>query len=183
MNNTTLVAVVNITDGPVIYKVPELSIRRTFNKGESKRISVEELRALSYQPGGMVLLREYLSIRDNEVLAELGIKTEPEYNWGAEEVKDLLLTGSLARLLDCLDYAPAGIIELVKEYAVSLKINDMSKRDAIRKSTGLDVNHAIEVRIEEEEAAKANTGGETAASGRRVQPEAAATTSKYKVVG
>lgn len=182
MENTTLVTVVNIAGSPVIYTIPEMNIRRTFNKGETKKISIEEIRALSYQPGGMLLLQEYLSVRDNSVLESLGIQAEPEYNWGSAEVKELLLNGSLERLLDCLDYAPEGIIEMVKDYAVSLKINDMSKRDAIHKKTGLDINKAIEIRLDEEKAQAESAEAKPATTGRRVQPDNTST-SKYKIVG
>ena len=144
LNENTLVTVKNITGSPVIYQIPELSVRRQFNTGEQKKVSIKELRALSYLPGGMVLLKDYLSVNSDEFLVEVGINPEPEYSWTEKDVKNLLLSGTLARLQDCLDYAPKGIIELVKSLAVSMKINDLSKREAIFASTGFNVTKAIE---------------------------------------
>ena len=87
-------------------------------------LNKKELRKLSYIPGGEVILREYLVIDNKEALDELlngGV--EPEYFYTEDEIKTLLLTGSLDQLMDCLDFAPGGVIDLVKKYAVELKIN------------------------------------------------------------
>ena len=61
------------------------------------------------------------------------------------------MTGSLDALLDCLDFAPTGVIELVKSLAVSLEINDISKRNAILEKTGFNVTKAIEINHETSE--------------------------------
>ena len=50
---------------------------------------------------------------------------------------------SLDQLLDCLDYAPEGVISLVKNMAVDMKLNDVSKRDAIKDKTGFDVSKKV----------------------------------------
>ena len=56
--------------------------------------------------------------------------------------------------LDCLDFAPQGVIDLIKEYAVTLPLNDVAKREVLLDKFDYDVNKIIEVRrasIEEEE--------------------------------
>ena len=56
--------------------------------------------------------------------------------------------------LDCLDFAPQGVIDLIKEYAVTLPLNDVAKREALLDKFDYDVNKIIEVRrasTEEEE--------------------------------
>ena len=53
--------------------------------------------------------------------------------------------------MDCLDFAPIGVIDLVKELAVKLKINDISKREAIFEKTGFNVSKAIEINKETDE--------------------------------
>ena len=50
--------------------------------------------------------------------------------------------------MDCLDFAPEGVIELVKKYAVELKVNDIQKRQAILDKTGFNVTSAIEINEE-----------------------------------
>ena len=193
LEETTLVDVTNLSGSPVVYRVPELNVRRVFNKGETKKVAVKELRALEYLPGGNVLIREYLSIANDELLQEFGIIPEPEYHWTEKDVRELLLTGSLARLQDCLDYAPVGVIEQVKDLAVSLQINDMSKRQAILDATGLNVTKAIEINQiskEETEAPEPKTktrrvSAETtpkAETGRRVAEDVPVVHTKYKRV-
>jgi hypothetical protein len=143
LRDTELIKVTNINGSTTGYTIPELNVRKVFVKGETKNISVKELRALRYVPGGEYVLRNYLFVNNTELLEEFGITPEPEYSWTEDDVKDLLLNGSLERFQDCLDFAPKGIIVQLKDLAVSLEINDMSKRDAIFKATKFNVSNAI----------------------------------------
>ena len=79
MSNEQVYNVKNRSAGMVVYRIPELGVRRVFQPGEVKRISHAELEALSYKPGGKELISSYLQIRNIEVLNELNIQTEPEY--------------------------------------------------------------------------------------------------------
>ena len=166
VENNMTVKVTNRDNGSVGYTIPDLNIHRTFQPKESKEISAEELRKLSYLPGGDVIIRDYLIIHNNpELLKELLGEVEPEYYYSEEEVKALLLTGSLEQLQDCLDFAPNGVIDLIKSLAVSLKIDNVSKRKAIQDKTGFNVTRAIEINEEtdEETASKEGTQGRRAA--------------------
>jgi hypothetical protein len=55
----------------------------------------------------------------------------------------------LDSLLDALDFAPAGVVELIKTIAVNLPLTDTQKAHAIKAKTGFDVATAIR-HIEEE---------------------------------
>jgi hypothetical protein len=95
-----------------------------------------------------------------------------------QQIVDLLKHGSLDAFLDCLDFAPAGVIELIKKYAVSLPLDDYEKRQALKAKTGLDVDKAIansgqEPDAQEEE--KKQAAIQAPAAGRR-------TTTNYKVI-
>lgn len=163
----TLIKVKNRDSGTVGYTIPELgNLHRSFSKGETKEIPMDELRKLSYISGGKILLQNYLIVQNQDALKELlSDDVEPEYYYGEEEVKKLLLTGSNDQLLDCLEFAPEGVIGLVKDLAVSLKINDISKRNIILEKTGFNVTNAIAINeetIEDE--------GEEAKSSRRSAP-------------
>ena len=50
--------------GHVSYIIPEDGIRRSFAPGETKEISYKELGKLTYQPGGMTILTNYLQIME-----------------------------------------------------------------------------------------------------------------------
>ena len=147
-----LIKVRNRDNGVVGYHIPEMNnLRRNFAIGETKEITMEELRKLSYIPGGDVILRECLVIENEEALNEILSDVEPEYFYTDEDIKTLLLSGSLEQLQDCLDFAPSGVIDLVKDYAVKLEINDISKRNAILTATGFNVTRAIEINHESQE--------------------------------
>lgn len=147
--NTNYYNVKNRSSSMVVYSIPEMNIRREFAPSETKRVSFEELEKLTYQPGGRALLANFLQfVEPATVLAaatsDLGIHTEPEYNMSEEDIKKMLLSGSVDQLLDALDFAPVGVIDLIKSYAVSLPVKDYDKREAIKSKTGFDVSKALE---------------------------------------
>ena len=163
----TLIKVKNRDSGTVGYTIPELgNLHRSFSKGETKEITMDELRKLSYISGGKILLQNYLIVQNQDALKELlSDDVEPEYYYREEDMKQLLLTGSNDQLLDCLEFAPEGVIGLVKDLAVSLKINDISKRNIILEKTGFNVTNAIAINEETIEGE-----GEEAKSSRRSAP-------------
>ena len=146
----------NRSSNTVIYRIPEDRIRRLFAPGETKKISHEELEKLTFQEGGAILIQKYLQIDDAIAAQEFnnGIPVEPEYNFSENDVKNLLVNGSLDSLLDALDYAPEGVIDLIKTMAVSLPLGDISKLNAIKAKTGFDAATAIR-HVEEEKVAMA----------------------------
>lgn len=189
LDKNTLVKVTNRDNGSVGYSIPDLgNLQRRFEAGETKEVTMEELRKLSYTIGGMVILKEYLLIHNNEAVEELLGQVEPEYYYEESDVKDLLEKGSLDALKDCLDFAPEGTIELVKKVAVETELNDIKKREAIQSSTGFNISSAIEVNKETSEErpeevkvrrTTTTTVAEPTTTGRRT---AAPTASKYKIV-
>lgn len=138
----------NRSNGKTVYTIPEAgnlrNIRREFAPHEIKDIPQEELEALTFIGGGDKLLREYLQILDTNIIPELNIgKLEPEYNMSEDDVKQLMLSGSLDAFKDCLDFAPQAIKDMIKDFAVSLPLNDSAKRDAIKEILHFDVDTAI----------------------------------------
>lgn len=179
-NSEKMYLVKNRSASMVVYKIPEDGIRREFAPGESKKIKYAELEKLSYQSGGRALMANFLQIVDEDVTNNLNIRTEAEYYMSEEQIVDLIKNGSLDAFLDCLDYAPVGVIDLLKKYAVSLPMNDIKKRQALKEKTGFDVD----VAIKNAEAEKAEDNG---AEDNKITPVAAAPTGRraatnYKVV-
>ncbi len=174
MDNNTMIKVTNRSDGVIFYEVPDLRIFRHYESGESKDVSFDELQKLSYSTGGKVLLESYLKLDNAEAIRALLGEVEPEYFYTEEDVKNLLLNGSLAQLQDCLDFAEAGVIELVKSLAVKLEINDISKREAIYEKTGFNVNNAIQINKE----TRVDNEPTTTPSKRRAAPMQTATEQK-----
>lgn len=135
----------------VTYKIPEDGIRRSFAPGEVKRVSDTELEKLTYQPGGMIILSQFLQIQDEVALRNLNIHTEPEYYMSEADVAALIKTGSLDAFLDALDFAPVGVVDLIKKLSLDIPLMDLSKRKALKDKTGLDVDAALKNREAEKE--------------------------------
>lgn len=194
MDMNKKVQVRNRSNRVVIYHVDDMNVRREFQPGETKLIPVGELIALSQKAGGAYIIRNSLFIQDAPTVKEMPMKVEPEYYLDDKGVIDLLKNGSVDALLDCLDFAPGGVIELVKKYAVDLPITDTRKIKAIYEKTGFKVDMALKHK-EELAAEAAEAAGQTdsgmevkAAPTRRVQTATAQettgrrTTPKYNVV-
>ena len=96
-------------------------------------------------------------------------KPEPEYHYSEEDVKKLLTSGTLDQFLDCLDFAPDVIKDMIKNLAVEMPLNDMNKRQAILDKFGFDVTKAIEIKNTKYDGETEETT-ETKVSGRRAAP-------------
>ena len=175
----------NRSSSVVVYRIPESNLRREFAPGETKQIPFEELEKLTYQQGGREMLEQFLQIVDEAVTSDLNVHREVEYDMSEAQVRDLLLRGSLDSFLDALDFAPLGVIDLIKTMAVQLPLTDLNKRKALKDKTGFDVDKAL-VHIEEEKNEESEGQITPAAPERRVKTETPAagrrTTSNYKVV-
>lgn len=145
ISKDTLYYVKNRSASTVIYRIPELNnLRRSWTPGEIKKISFNEMEQLSYQPGGRELMANFLQVVDEAVTEDLGIHREPEYNMSEAEIVKLIREDSLDAFLDALDFAPIGVIDLIKKFSVSLPITDIDKRAALLEKTGFNVDKAIE---------------------------------------
>ena len=156
MERNTRIKVLNRDNGAVVYTIPEMNgLRRIFQAGETKEITFEELEKLSYLPGGRELLQDNFVILDNKEAIDLLLgHTEPEYFYTAEDIAKLMRTGSIDEFLDCLDFAPEGVKELIKTLAVEMPLNDVAKREAIYNKLGFNVDNAIRIKKESTEEEK-----------------------------
>ena len=85
VSNETLIKVTNRDKGSVSYIIPDLNnLRRVFEYNETKMIPMEELRKLSYQVGGLILLKDCLVLDNQEAIDELLGEVEPEYFYTEE---------------------------------------------------------------------------------------------------
>ena len=178
IKKNTMYNVKNRSTSIVVYKIPERNIRREWQPGEIKRISFDELEQLSFQPGGRELMANFLQVVEEEVTRDLGINRQPEYDMSEAQVIDLIKTGSIDAFLDALDFAPEGVLDLIKSFSVSVPLTDMDKRKALKAKTGFDVDKAIvNASLEKDDNVIDTTSSEatSVAPGRR-------TNTNYKVV-
>lgn len=185
ITSDTMYNVKNRSSSVVVYRIPETNLRREFQPGETKKIPFGELEKLTYQPGGHTLLEEFLQIVDEAVTNNLNVHREVEYDMSETQIRDLLTHGSLDAFLDALDFAPIGVIDLIKTMSVSLPLEDYNKRKALLEKTGFDVDKAV-ANLQAEKAEEKTAANESAApTERRVKPAAQTgrrTAPNYKVV-
>lgn len=157
ITTSTIVAVTNRTNGTVSYKLNN-GLYRTFSVRETKKIDLEELKELKATEGGEAILNQCLLINDHSALDALNVNTEPEYFYTEEDITKLLLEGSVDQLEDCLNFAPMGVIELIKSIGLKIQVPDTRKRKLIFEKTGYSIDNAIKVNeILEEEKSQENT--------------------------
>lgn len=191
MDEKTICIVRNRSSSKVCYVIPEDGIRREFAPGESKKIPYGELEKLSFQAGGNAMMTHFLQIKAPKAIEELNLHTEVEYNYEEPQIIELIRNGSLDSFLDCLDFAPVGVIDLIKKYAVD-NMENVAKIDALKEKTGFDVVKAranLKAEAAEEDNTKPINSGRRVpvpAAGSEAPAEAAPvrrTTPKYNVVG
>lgn len=134
--------VTNKSCGLVIYKVPELNVRREFQPQETKKnVPVDELEQLASQPGGRTLIYNYLYLSDPEVLNEVvNQEVAPEYWLKEEDIPNWINTCPLDEFKDAIEFGPFGTVDLIKKYSVSLPLNDAAKRAALKEQLNYDVD-------------------------------------------
>ena len=191
---STMYRVKNRGASTVVYKIADKGIRREFKPGQVMQISAEELEELTFQPGGTLILSQFLQIMDLEGIQAARIKTEPEYHMSEADVVKLITSGSLDAFLDALDFAPIGVIDLIKKLSISIPMVDIQKRKALKEKTGFDVEAALKHNEEDKEddqktILKTDNGGERRVkndvpAGRRTTPTvtAPAAAPKYNIV-
>lgn len=154
----TLIKVKNRDNGTVGYTIPDMNnLHRNFQPQEEKSITFEELQKLSWIPGGDYLIKNFLIVENEDALNELVADVQPEYFYTEDDIKTLLATGTLDQLRDCLDFAPSGVVDLVKQLAVSTECSDINKRQIILEKTGFNVTKAIEINHETSDEQKEET--------------------------
>lgn len=157
MSDIKVIEVTNRASHKVGYSLPDLGIHRSFEGGETKRLPLEEVQQLAWTTGGMRLMEKYLIVPDEKARESIfgKIEIEPEYLYSKEDVKRIVLNGTLDELDDCITFGPAGIKDLVVEVAVENNLADMNKRKLILDKIGYNVTKAIEIKEETAEAAPA----------------------------
>lgn len=188
MDRNKEIKLINRLNCTVCYTVPDLGVDRVFNEKETKIVTFDEIEKLSYTQGGKYVLENALIIDDEEARAAILGETEPEYAYTEKDILNLLKEGTNDEFLDMLDFAPKGVLDLVKELAVKTKLSNMDKRQFILDKTGFDVTAAIAIEETPYDSAEAEKEEESKPT-RRVKidggddkPKRRASGSKYKVI-
>ena len=152
-----IVPIRNIVDFETGYILTSSGRARRLMPNVVMRVTAGELRELFWQPGGAFLLQNFIHVGNKELAAEFGVPADAiEYDWTEKDIVKCLTVDNLDVLLDALDFAPAGIVETLKDKAIELEITDLTKIKAISDKTGIDINAAIKNKHAYEENDKAN---------------------------
>ena len=148
IEKTKEIKITNRDSGKVGYTIPDLRLYREFSAGETKTITFDELEKLAWTRGGLSLLKDYLIIEDEEAAQEILGHLEPEYYYTDAVVKKLLTEGTLEQLQDTLEFAPKGVIDLIKKESIELPLNNVAMRKEIFNKTHFNVDRAVEINEE-----------------------------------
>jgi hypothetical protein len=134
----------NRSAGSLVYSLEELHVRRFFSPYEKKQIEETEINTLFQTKGGRNIIMNQLLIQDKEFVATL-FDAPPEYFWDDQKILEVLKADDMDTFLDALDFAPSGVIDLIKDLAWRLPISDFRKIEAIKSQLGFDVTRAIDI--------------------------------------
>lgn len=146
MSESNKIMVQNLTDGDVIYIDNDGGVsRRIVFKAEQKMpISVDLLDRMTYDTGGSVLLRDYLSVKDQTFREEFGIpEDQVEYDYELKDVIQLLKDNNIDAIADALDFGPLAIKDMIAKEAVELPINNRDLMILISDKTGKNIENMI----------------------------------------
>lgn len=143
------VMIKNMTNGRVVIKVPDLNLKRIWERKDAvKPVDFEILQQAFYDEGVEYLFKEgMLYITDEKIRIELGLEDE--------ENKIIILDDNMKkRYLTVLpvNELKEKLKELTKEqileladYAINNEIVNMEVRDLLKEYTGIDIIRAIEL--------------------------------------
>jgi len=138
--------VMNRDTGQTGYSLPELNIRRVFNVGEIKELKEEEILALYNTDAGRLMLSHILQVQNKEfVIKNIWPDAPIEYFWTKEQIIKCLMEDSPELFAETLDYAPEGVINILKDLAWRTPITDLNKVQIMRQKLGFDPIKAHEV--------------------------------------
>lgn len=131
--------VMNRDIGQTGYHLPELQIRRVFNVGEIKELKEEEILLLYNTDAGRLMLCQILQIQNKEfVRKNIWPEAPVEYFWTKEDIKKCLLEDSVELFAETLEYAPEGVINILKDLAWRLPLTDLNKCNIMVEKLGFD---------------------------------------------
>jgi hypothetical protein len=126
ITGTMEVKVWAIGTGLVTYTLTDPQVTRTWRPNELKILTFHELYQLLNHPGGAILLKERLQIRDNKVRQALQLPLDPEYLYTEEDAKNLAINGTQEQILDALEFGPLGLASMIKHHAI-LNTNSLDR--------------------------------------------------------
>lgn len=176
--NKNNVMVQNLTNMPITYIDNDGGVERRiiFRGQELVSVPRDMIERMRYDIGGSNLVKEYLSVKDEDIRAEIGIPEDQiEYDYTKDDVISLLRDAKYDEIADALDFGPLGVVEMIVEEAVALPLTNRNIMKLIEEKT----HKNIENMIRNVEALKQGQDVEPKQkSARRVQPKTETTSGR-----
>ena len=172
----------NRSTSTVSYTVPDLNVKRVFVAGEIKEIPQKELEILVQQPGGRVILTEYLQVSKDDIKQLDVLEPEQEYFYTEEDVKRIMKFGTQDEFLDMLDFAPEGVMDMIKTYAVQLPLSDLFKVNALKEKTGFDSTKALENSLDDNGELQVSTAPKRRVATEQAPEQKRRVATEYKII-
>lgn len=154
------IVVQNLTNNNITYIDDNGGLKRRFVFRAQQSIPMDKdvINRMSYDTGGARLLKEFLSVKNEEVRESIGVPNDQiEYDWTSKDVIELLTNGEEDALKDALDFAPQGIIDMIVDEAVEMPLSDRNKIEIITEMTGRNVENMISNKLNYEKAMSATS--------------------------
>ena len=150
------VKVKSLTNGTVVVNVPDLRLRRVWErKGAVKVIDEEVLQEAIYSPGVEYLFKQgMLQMLDEEVAEEISPELKDVVVLDDTEMRVMLKAKPLGEFKAKLKELPREQIFALVEYAIQNEIIDMAKNDVLKAKTGIDITKAVQLKRQEQEKVK-----------------------------
>lgn len=147
------VRVKSLTNGTVVINVPDLRLRRIWErKGAVKVIDDEILQEAIYDPGVEFLFKQgLLQIEDTEVAKEIDPELENVKILDEAQMRGMLKGKPLAEFKEKVEELPQEQVYALIEYAIQNEIIDMAKIDYLKKKTGIDITKAVQLKRQQNE--------------------------------
>lgn len=149
------VMVQNISDNDVIYIDDNggVSRRIVFRSQQTLPLDRDTINRMRYDTGGSRLIKDYLSVKDDQIRNEIGVpEDQVEYDYTEDDVLELLRNNDYDGIADALDFGPLAIKEMIANKAVELPISNRNIMVLITEKTGKDVETMIRNKEEFEKA-------------------------------
>lgn len=161
------VLVESLVDGRIGVEVPDLRLRRVWEKkGVKKSIKLEDLKEAIYDPGVEYMFRQGILGVDEATMKEIGLlpnEEESEYeDVGQPQIialndsqrKRLMTVAPFKDFKDTVDSLPHEQVSALVDYAIDHELTNGDKCTYLKDKTGRDIFAAIQLEKKDKEVVK-----------------------------
>lgn len=152
------ISVVNRSRGAVGIDLSGGKTKYWKKTGDVVYFTMDELLEMTTISGGRKLLEKYLFVEDEEAqLAVYSQEMPPEYSYNERHIDLLLYELSEDYLADAIKFAPAGVLDLLKDHGMRKLPNTMAKIEMINNALGVNLQNMHNLYLDVENTVEEDT--------------------------